>query len=192
MIKDPKPIIQGIQIDLPVLQSICHKCKPEVCRNCPSCCSRYVPHVSLSELEKIVGCFPIIARYSSGIKNGSGYKNVFEECEDTSYCIDAKEDESCVFTYQTSSGETLCALHSVALDLRMPPVDLKPKACSLWPLALSEEPDPVLSVDRNWRDFPCNTPSDGGHQLDSGIINIIASCFGVSFLKQLIKNVGSK
>jgi len=186
MIKDPKPVIQGMRVDLAGLRSIRHHCDPDACRNGPSCCSRYVPHVSQSELEKIVGCFPIIARYSPNIKNGRGFKNVFEECDDASYCIDVKEDESCVFTHKTSSGETLCALHSVALDLRMPPVDLKPKACSLWPLALSEEPDPVLSVDRNWRDFPCNTLSDAGHQLDSGIIDIIAACFGVSFLKQLI------
>jgi len=186
MTKDPNPVIQGMRVDIAGLRSIRHHCDPDGCRNRSSCCSRYAPHVSQSELEKIVGYFPIIARYASSIKNGGGYKNVFEESDDASYWIDAKEDESCVFTYQKPSGETLCALHSVALDLRMPPVDLKPKACSLWPLALSEEPVPVLSVDRNWRDFPCNEPSDGGNQLDAGIINIIASCFGVSFLKQLI------
>jgi len=186
MNKDSKPIIHGIRVDLAALKTICHKCHPESCRNRSCCCSRYVPHVNQVELERIVGCFPIIACYTNSIKNGHGFKNVFEECDDASFCIDANEDESCIFTYARSSGETLCALHSVALDLRISPVDFKPKACSLWPLTLSEEPEPELSVDRNWRDFPCNTLSDSDHRLDSGIINIIASCFGVSFLKQLI------
>jgi hypothetical protein len=111
---------------------------------------------------------------------------VFEECDDASFCIDANEDESCVFTYAKSSGETFCALHSVALDLRVSPVDLKPMACSLWPLTLSEEPEPDLSVDINWREFPCNTLSGNEHRMDAGVINIIASCFGVSFLRQLL------
>ncbi len=186
MNKNSKPIIHGIRVDLAALKTIHHKCRPDACRNCPSCCSRYVPHVNLAELERIVGYFPIIARYTDSIKNGHGFRNVFEECDDASYCIDANEDESCVFTYARPSGETLCALHSVALDLRISPVDLKPKACSLWPLTLSEEPEPELSVDRNWREFPCNTLSDHGHQLDAGVIDIIASCFGVSFIKQLL------
>jgi hypothetical protein len=186
MIKDCKPIIHGIRVDLAALQTIHHKCQPETCKNCLSCCSRYAPHVTQSELERIVGCFPIIARYTSRIKNSLGFKNVFEECDDASYCIDANEDESCVFTYARPSGETLCALHSVALDLRISPVDLKPKACSLWPLTLSEETEPELSVDRNWREFPCNTLSDNGCRMDAGVMSIVASCFGVSFLKQLL------
>jgi hypothetical protein len=186
MIKDSRPIIHGIRVDLAALQAIRHKCHPETCRNCPSCCSRYVPHVSQSELERIVGCFPNIAHYTRGIKHGHGFKNVFEEYDDGSYCIDANEDESCVFTYTTSSGETLCALHSVALDLRISPVDLKPKACSLWPLTLSEETEPELSVDINWHEFPCNTMSNNGHRIDAGVMNIIASCFGVSFLEQVL------
>ena len=186
MSRDPKPIIHGIRVDRAALQTLRHKCHPGACRNGSSCCSRYIPHVTQSELKRIVGCFPIIAHYTDGIKNGHGFKNVFEECDDATYCIDANEDESCVFTYTKAAGETLCVLHSVALDLRISPVDLKPKACSLWPLTLSEEPEPELSVDRNWREFPCNTLSDNDRRLDSGVINILASCFGVSFLKQLI------
>ena len=183
---DPNPIIHGIRVDRAALQSIRHKCHSQVCNDCPSCCSRYVPHVSQSELDRIVGCLPIVARYTTGIKNDHGFKNVFEECDDGSYCIDANEDESCVFTYAKPSGETLCALHSVALDLRISPVDLKPKACSLWPLTLSEETKPELSVDSNWREFPCNTLSDNDRRMDTGVMNIVASCFGVSFLRQLL------
>ena len=186
MIKNSKPIVHGIRVDLAALKTIRHQCHPKSCRNRPSCCSRYVPHVSQSELDRIVGCFPLIGRYTDSIKNGLEFKNVFEECDDASFCIDANEDESCVFTYTNSSGETFCALHSVALDLRISPVNLKPKACSLWPLTLTEAPEPNLSVDRNWPEFPCNTLSHHDHQLDSGVINIIASCFGISFLKQLL------
>lgn len=186
MIKDPEPIIHGVRVDLAALKTIRHKCHPGTCRNCPSCCSRYIPHVSRSELKRIVGCFPIITRYTNSIKNRHGFKNVFEECDDASFCIDANEDESCVFTYAKVTGETLCALHSVALDLRISPADLKPMACSLWPLTLSEEPEPCLSVDRSWHEFPCNSLLDGDQRIDAGIINIIASCFGVSFLEQLL------
>lgn len=186
MNRDPKPVVHGISVDLSALQTIQHKCSPDACRNRPSCCSRYVPHVNRAELERIVGCFPQITCYTSSIKNGNGYKNVFEEFDDGTYRIDAKEDESCVFTYAKPSGETLCALHSAALDLRIAPVDLKPKACSLWPLILSEETKPELSVDRNWREFPCNTLSENDRRMDTGVMNIVASCFGVSFLRQLL------
>jgi hypothetical protein len=186
-IRDEKPVVQGICVDLVALQSIGHNCKPATCKNHHTCCSRYVPHVTPAKLETIVGCFPILARYSSSIIEGDGFKNVFEEWEDGSYRIDADADESCIFTYANASGEKLCALHSAALELGMPPVELKPSACSLWPLTLSAGDRPELSVDKNWKAFPCNRVSDNAHHLDAGVISIVADFFGEPFLEKLLE-----
>jgi hypothetical protein len=186
MANHEKPVINGIQVDLASLRTICHKCRPDICKDRHSCCTKYAPHVSPAELERIVGCFPIIGRYAGGIEEGNGYKNVFEEWGDATYRIDANDDELCVFAYALSSGEKLCALHSAALDLKIPPAELKPKACSLWPLTLSDGALPELSVDKRWHRFPCNTISEDTLHLDAGVINIIASVFGLSFLEKLI------
>jgi len=182
-----KPIINGIRVDLAALQAISHDCRPEICKNQPTCCFRYVPHVTPAKMEKIVGCFPTVLNYTGSIIEDDEFSNVFEEWEDGSYRIDANADEACVFNYILPSGEKLCSLHSAALDLQLRPVVIKPSACSLWPLILLDGTTPELSVDKSWKAFPCNRDSDDPDHLDAGVMDIVARYFGLSFLEKLIE-----
>ena len=185
-----KPIINGIRVDMAALQVIRHDCQPEICKDELTCCFRYVPHVKPAKIDIIVGCFPAVARYTDSILEESGFKNVFEEWEDGSYRIDAGTDESCIFTYMLPSGEKLCSLHSAAIDLQLSPAAIKPSACSLWPLILLDGTIPELSVDENWRAFPCNRESDDPNHLDAGVAEIVATYFGESFLEKLLDYQG--
>ena len=185
-----KPIINGIRVDLAALQAISHNCRPEICRNQPTCCFRYVPHVQPAKMEKIVGCFPTVVNYTDTIIEDDGFINVFDEWEDGSYRIDANADEDCIFTYMLSSGEKLCSLHSAAIDLQLSPIAIKPSACSLWPLILLDGATPELSVDNNWKAFPCNRESNDPGQLDAGVVSIIAEYFGKQFLDKLLEYSG--
>ena len=45
---------------------------------------------------------------------------------------------------------------------------------------------PELSVDKNWKAFPCNRKSDDPRHLDAGVISIIEDYFGSSFVEQLL------
>jgi len=185
-----KPIINGIRVDLAALQAINHDCRPEICKNQPTCCFCYVPHVKPAKMEKIVGCFPTVMRYTDSILKDDEFINVFEEWEDGSYRIDANADEACIFTYLLPSGEKLCSLHSAAIDLQLSPTTIKPSACSLWPLILLDGATPELSVDKNWKAFPCNRESEDPDNLDVGVAGIIAEYFGEHFLEKLLEHKG--
>ncbi len=185
-----KPIINGVRLNLKSLQAISHDCRPEICKNQHTCCSRYVPHVTPEKMKTIVGCFPTVANYAGSIAEGDGFQNVFEDWEDGTFRIDANANEACIFTYKVGSGEMFCSLHTAALDLQLSPVAIKPSVCSLWPLILLDGVPPELSVDKNWKAFPCNRESDDPNHLDSGVVNTVASYFGESFLEKLLEYEG--
>lgn len=177
--------VGGILVDAAALRSIRHCCLPEICRGAPNCCSRFTIHIDAAELETIVGFLPLVETYKPSIGDGESYDNVFEEDEDGGFVIDADEDERCVFAYAARQGETLCSLHSAAVDLGMEPLDVKPKCCSLWPLALSSGPRPVLSINQLALAFPCNRKK-AGDDIDGGIQETIRIFFGSSFLENLM------
>ena len=184
-------VVNNIRIDVPALMSIRHRCRPEVCKGKPNCCSCFQIHVDEKELETIVGFLPLVEKYTSSISSERGYDNVFEEAEDGCFLIDADEDEQCVFAYRNAAQETLCSLHSAAIDLGLPPVDVKPKCCSLWPLALSSGPDPVLSINFLYATFPCNRKKAVLKGIDDGVQETIQNYFGASFLAELLTKVGA-
>ena len=189
--KMARPITVGhIRVDAVALMSIRHRCRPRVCKGRPNCCSRFQIHVGAEELETIVGFLPLARKYAPFIGNEDGYDNIFEEAEEDSFLIDADENEQCVFAYLTSAGETLCSLHSAALDLGLPPVDVKPRCCSLWPLALTDGPQRVLSINTLSGQFPCNQKNAVSGGMDRGIRETIRNYFGTSFLSELIFKIG--
>ena len=183
--------VAGIRVDIQALKSIQHSCQPGVCKGKPNCCSRFQIHVDAQELETIVGFLPLVQRYTPSISGDAGYANVFEEAEDGCFIIDADENEQCVFAYQTAAQETLCSLHSAAIDLGLPPVTVKPKCCSLWPLALSGGPSPVLSVNALFAGFPCNQKRTAANDIDDGIKEAIRIYFGEAFLAELLSKTGA-
>jgi len=183
-------IVDSIRIDVAALMSIRHRCLPGVCKGKPNCCSRFQIHVDEKEMETIVGFLPLVEKYTPSISGEPGYDNIFEETEDGIFLIDADEDEQCVFAYMNDVEETLCALHSAALELGLPPVDVKPKCCSLWPLALTGGPHPVLSINKLFESFPCNHKKANPAGIDAGIQETIRIYFGVSFLSELLSKAG--
>lgn len=185
-----KIIVDGIRVDMRALMAIEHRCLPELCRGAPNCCSRYQIHIREEELEKIVGFLPLVEKYTASIGNEREYENVFEEVEDGGFIIDADENEQCVFAYITAAKEILCSLHSAAIDFGLPPFDVKPKCCSIWPLTLTEDPEPVLSVDAGFASFPCNRKKTMPEGIDSGIKDTIRIYFGESFLSALLAKAG--
>jgi len=99
---------------------------------------------------------PLAAKYVPHIVDEEGeLENMFEEEDDGLFSIDTHEDGLCVFAYH-KKGETRCALHSVALDLKVPIKAVKPLVCILWPLAVSDEPNPTVDVDAYAYSFHCN------------------------------------
>ncbi|MCG6911039.1 MAG: hypothetical protein LJE94_13065 [Deltaproteobacteria bacterium] len=178
-------IVDGILVDVTALKSIRHRCLPEGCRETVNCCSCFRIHIGEEELKTIVGFLPLVKAYKPSIGREEDDDNVFEEDGDGGYIVDADEDERCVFAYSGRKGETLCSLHSAAVDMDMPPVNVKPKCCSLWPLALSCGPVPELSVNLLATSFPCNR-KHAGEDIDEGIKETIRIYFGTSFLERLL------
>jgi hypothetical protein len=68
-------------------------------------------------------------------------------------------------------------LHTAALDADLDPALVKPLACRLWPLALSEDPIPVLSVQEEAYSFACNHRRSG-KGLHVGVRALLAAAFG--------------
>lgn len=178
-----RPVIEGVAVDLNSVAGIAHDCDPALCRGARCCCSCYEITLTEEELSPVVGMLPAAARFSRRLKRGDGYDNVFDEEDDGLYTIDSARDGSCVFLYRDHLKTPLCSLHTAALESGADPYRAKPGSCTLWPLALSEDSPPVLTVQDDAFDFPCNRRRRGGRKgLDRGVSIIIVSVFGESFL----------
>lgn len=139
---------------LPIIQ-LEHHC--DLCRTgTKCCCASFDVCITEKEVEQIVGVLPLAAKYVPHILDENGeMENMFDEEEDGLFSIDTHEDGLCVFAYH-KKGETRCALHSVALDLKVPVKSVKPLVCMLWPLAISDDSNPTVDVDAYAFDFHCN------------------------------------
>ena len=61
---------------------------------------------------------------------------------------------------------------------------------SLWPLALTKGPDPLLSINALYASFPCNQKKAVPENIDAGIQETIRIYFGASFLSELLPKSG--
>lgn len=169
---------RGMVFDLDALSSIRHRCDSRACRTGRCCCSAYQMFVTRAELPRIAGCLPLAARYATRLGRGRP-DNVFEPVEGNTYDIDTDENGLCVFAYRAADRRILCALHTVGLHLHVPPEDLKPRACCLWPVSVSTGKTPLVSVTDDVFTFPCNTRRRAPHgDLDPGIREILETVFG--------------
>jgi len=177
-------LIDGIEVDIESLHSISHKCIPGECEKSICCCSRYELCIDDNELERLITYMPDAAKLAPELRSESGYSNVYEETDDNLYAIDTDDNDLCVFAYSDTKNTVLCSLHTVALQLSLPPHEVKPRSCITWPLALSEDRLPMLSVSADAFDFPCNR-SKRAQSLDPDIAQIIKAVFGQEFLIQV-------
>jgi hypothetical protein len=145
-----------MKFDLDKIKSIDHHCT-----GCHSkkkcCCACYDIFVSRTEMQRILHIYPLVAGYCPGLIQNGEFDNVFEEFDDGSIQLDTDENGLCVFAYR-QAGIIRCALHTVAIDMDIPVETVKPFHCLLWPMAISPGPEPMVSLQENALDFPCNRP----------------------------------
>ena len=178
-------VIDETEVDIGALYSITYRCTPGVCSKSQCCCAGYEVCIDRHEMSNLIGYMPEASTYASYLRAGAGYENVFEELGPGLFAIDTNDDDICAFSYLNKKDEVLCALHTVALELNLPPHEVKPKSCTTWPLAVSEEKPVRLSISEDAFNFPCNTPRKETESLDPNIAQIIHDIFGEEFLKKV-------
>ena len=166
-------------IDLDSLKTLHHKCDGCTHRSIGvSCCNRFEVCVTKSEMCKIVGIIPYIVKYCRHLLVNDEFDNVFDEAEDGLYTIDTHINGLCVFAYR-NNGRILCGIHSVADILGLNWYNLKPLSCVLWPLSISKDSSPMISIDESARCFHCNNVVlNKSTCLDSSVIQILKNIVG--------------
>ena len=183
--EEPKLEVQGIRVDLPSLLGIRHYCDPALCREGPCCCHEYEVAFPSRELSRIVGLARDASRYAPEVAPGGELENPFEPDGSGQYLLDTNENGVCAFAFQDKVGCTWCSLHSVALDHNLPAERHKPSPCSLWPLALTEDEPPVLTVQDDIQRFPCVWKRNARKTLYPDIADCIRRVFGETFLQEV-------
>ncbi len=180
------PLVRGVRVDIGALRVLAHHCEPTNCSVRRNCCKTYEVLVDAREVSAIVGALPDAAKYAPGLYEDGIPIDPVEDTEHRQTCLATDEDGLCVFAYRDRAGATLCSLHSAAIDLGLPPIKVKPKACVLWPLFLVETDPPLLTVQSDATEFACNKARRSvGDKLDAGVADIIRAVFGDAFLEEV-------
>jgi len=185
-------LIDGVAVDVDAILSISHDCRPELCRTGACCCACYEVALTGREVAAVAGMLPGAARHARRLRDGDGFDNVFDESDEGGFVLDTAPDGACVFLYRDGAGAPLCSLHSAAVESGLDPSLAKPRSCTLWPLALSEDAPPVLGVQDDALDFPCNGRRGPARGLDPGVEAIIAALFGEAFLARLSSEISTR
>ena len=187
-VSEQSPMVNGVMVDADAILRTAHRCRPEKCKTAKCCCSAYEIEITDRELQIIVGCLPIVARYVEALKSSDGFENVFEDEENGLYSLDKNERGFCIFTYFDQGGCPWCSLHSAALDMGLRPAEVKPRCCSLWPLSYVDSNPPLLSLHEDALSFACNRrlPPENT-DLDQGLADLMLPVFGLGFV-QILKD----
>lgn len=180
------PTIRGVTVDVQKLRALAHTCDPLKCIGRErGCCETYEVFIDQREIGTIVGAMPHAARYRRALVKRGEPVDPFEDT-DGGACLATNDHGRCVFAYRDKRGATLCSLHSAALDLGLPPAQVKPKACALWPLYLVEGDPALLTVQQDALEFPCNRRRPAtARGLHPGVKDIVQAVFGPAFLTEL-------
>lgn len=188
MPQTPYPRIGRYLVDLDALQRITHRYDPVRCAAQGCCCASYEISLGRAEVDRIAGCLPHAAAFAPWLLDRGKLTNPFDEETPSRYVLDTDDDGRCVFAYTNGAGETRCSIHSAALQLGLPPFQTKPRSCALWPLAVSEGRPPLLSIQPDAFDFPCNRRRRprADRSLDPSIAELIQLNFGPAFLPKIL------
>lgn len=179
---DDYPMIRGVRVDIHSLRVLAHFCDPTKCVHERACCNSYEVYVERDEMKRATDAFDVATKYLS---ESADAIDPFDETEG-GHCLNTDENGLCVFAYRGEEGGVRCSLHSAALDMGLPPAEVKPKACTLWPLFLQETDPPLLTVQNDAVSFPCNSMRHSARgALDSGVAGIVEAVFGKAFLDEL-------
>jgi len=184
--------IHGIKVDIESLCSIRHECMPGSCREEECCCSRYEVRISSQELQTIVDYLPLAAEYVPYLRFDLVSENLFVDIGDDLFAIGRNDTGFCSFAYNKDKN-IFCSLHSVAFQLDIPVIRIKPRCCILWPLFITKDKPPHLTVDKDAFIFPCNIQRNRVNLYPySSIISIIRDFFGDSFWNTLQASLKDK
>ena len=177
--------IENVDVDLDRIRALAHSCDPMKCRHTKCCCRSYEVSVERNELSRVAGTVHDAARLAPALTENGAIIDPIEE-DAGGYCLNTDEQGECVFAFRTGQGAIRCSMHSLALEWNLAPETVKPKACTLWPLAIHGKSPAQLSVQDDAYDFPCNTHrSRTPKSLHAGIADIINAIFGETFLAKL-------
>jgi len=104
-------------------------------------------------MRQIIEVLPEAAKLCPHLKTDQGYDNVFEYVEPGLHALDTTEDGLCLLAY-VADHTIRCSLHTAGTNLGLPLGKVKPKACLLWPMSLSEG-DEALLLDGDALSFRC-------------------------------------
>lgn len=169
-----------LYIDVAGICSVIHNCTG--CRGeSKCCCSSFEVTITGRELFNIIGYFPFAVQFCPHLEKHHSYENIFEQIGSDLYCIDITENGLCVFAY-FENNMICCSLHAVSSKLEIPVREAKPLSCLLWPLAIFEGEQRILSIDDYALEFNCNTKNKKGVlSLCPSIAENIKMAFGKEF-----------
>ena len=178
-----------LYVDLASVLSIdhaCDGCRPgELC-----CCSAYEVCVTTKELQRIIRVLPEAVRFCPHLKTGDGYDNLFDEVEPGLFAIDTDDDGLCLFAFR-SGRKVRCSLHAAGAALGLPPEQIKPKACLLWPMNFSEGKEALSLVDDALA-FRCNTLRRGrSRSLSPAFVKAVDAVYGKGVGERLEQEAAS-
>ena len=167
---------KSVSVDLESLRSVEHRC-----RGCaedePCCCSSYEVCVTDAEMRQIIEVLPEAAKLCPHLKTDQGYDNVFEYVEPGLHALDTTEDGLCLLAY-VADHTIRCSLHTAGTNLGLPLGKVKPKACLLWPMSLSEG-DEVLLLDGDALSFRCTARRrKRSHSLSPAFVEAVELVYG--------------
>jgi hypothetical protein len=181
--------VDGILVDVAAIRQLAHRCLPMNCAHRRSCCATYEVPVRNDRIGTIVGAVHEAARFAPQLLEDGEPVDLFDETEG-GLCLNTDESGRCLFAFHNEQGAPLCSLHAFALEAGLPPARVKPAACALWPLALSEGDPPTLGVQPGALDFACNALRDNENgvtePLDPEVADLICGVFGDGFLQRLV------
>lgn len=179
--------IGGYRVDLGALASIAHRCDPLLCRRTGrsgrtgSCCAEYDVWVGSVEVKRAHGVMERAANYAPHLRGAA----VFIPLGPDAYAIEHAPGGLCAFAYRGPRGQHLCSLHTAALEAGLAPQSVKPDCCFVWPLSVASSLPPVVSVQEDALNFPCNSQREPDGRLDEGIARIVEGAFGAAFFEML-------
>jgi hypothetical protein len=142
-------------------------------------------------MQRIIQVLPEAAKLCHHLKTDHGYDNVFEYVEPGLYALDTTEDGLCLLAY-VADNKIRCSLHTVGTKLKVPLGKVKPKACLLWPMSLSEG-DEVLTLAGDALSFRCTTRRrKRSNRLSSAFREAVELVYGDGMGARLEKEAGDR
>mgnify|MGYP001578606314 FL=1 len=178
-----------VSVDLASLRQVEHRCRG-CAQDEPCCCSAYEVCVTDAEMKQIIQVLPEAAKLCPHLKTDHGYDNVFEYVEPGLYALDTAEDGLCLLAY-VADHKIRCSLHTAGTNLGLPLGKVKPKACLLWPMSLSEG-DEVLSLAGDALSYRCTTRRrKGSSGLSPAFVEAVELVYGDGMGAHLEKEAGT-